>query len=190
VIAELPLAQVTWRDQRQPFNPNALVKLYNTAEREIGSDYDQIADDGLMYTYGKRAWTFNAQVEAVSQEFDAYAPFYASRIHTRFQRDTTRQQLKKIDVSIMRHLATTSVPLTDDNRHWSMTQISFEMNGCFKHLDDSNWDGVPANNWIEKVRVISTIDDRIETDQVIVLGREFDSGFDSGFQKTVPPVIE
>lgn len=188
VIADLSEAQVTWRDQKQPYNPSALVKLHTTAERSIGTDYDVIEGDDL-YTYGHRAWTLNIQVEAVSQEFDAWAPYYVSKLRTRFQRQTTRDQLRRVATSIIQDFPSIDVPLIDGSRHWSMYQDSYEMNTSFRHLDDSVFDGIPAANWIERCRVVGSVDDRIETDQTVILGREFDSGFDGGFQKTTPPVI-
>lgn len=184
-VAELPETQVTWRDQKQPYNPDALVKLHNTAERTLGTDYAVFEGDDLV-VLGHRAWTLNIQVEAVSQEFDAWAPHYVSRIRTRFQRATTREQLRKVGISIIRDFPSVDLVLEDDNRVWSKYQDSYEMNAVISDVDNSEL----AGTWIERVRVVGNLDDgRIETDQTIVTGREFGSGFDNGFQKTTPPVI-
>jgi len=190
-VAELPENQVTWRDQQQPYNPDALVKLHNTAERGIGWDYGAIEGDEKV-TYGLRAWTLNVQVEAVSQEFDAFAPFYCSRIRTRFQQETTRQELRRLTgVVIFQDFPSIDVTLIDGDRHWSKYQDSYELHLGFREVDNSEYEGIPASNWIERMRAVGSLNDgTIETDQTIILGRQFGSGFDSGFQKNDPRVLE
>jgi hypothetical protein len=167
-IADLPVSQVTWRDQKQPYNPNALVKLHNTAERRLGFDYETYDGDDLV-VLGHRAWTLNIQVEAVSQEFDAWAPHYVSKIRTRLGRTSTREQLRKAGISIIQDFPSVEIPLSDDNRVWSRYQDSYELNATIRDKDDSVWDGIPANNCIETVRVVGEIDGQERIDETYSL---------------------
>lgn len=175
-ISGLDISLVTWRDQAQPYNPHAIVKLNITAFRSIGMDHERISDGGERIVAGVRGWTLGIDVESISQEFDKFAPTYVERIRTRFKRRTSQAILSAVGVSLSTDLLATDVPLVDGDRHWSKYITQYAMFSSFEDVDTS--DG--AGDWIETVEIAG-----LGEVQTIVLGKQFDAGFDDGFQRTI-----